>query len=130
MKFISVEFETFVADFYKGKSQNAIDRGVVWELSLVSFRNLLRTRVCPYTGVELTVPKLSQPRSTDLTIDRIDNSKGYIPGNVMAISRAANNFKSIFENPQYPLDMQTAVIALVRMNKQVTKVKGRHEVPK
>lgn len=130
MKFISVEFETFVADFYKGKSQNAIDRGVTWQLSLVSFRNLLRTRFCPYTGVELTVPRLSHPKPSDLTIDRIDNTKGYIPGNVMAISRAANNFKSIFENPQYPLDMQTAAIALVRINKQVTKVKGRHEVPK
>ncbi|MDX9668662.1 hypothetical protein [Pseudomonas sp. P8_250] len=130
MKFISVEFETFVADFYKNKAQSATDRGMDWQLSLVSFRNLLRTKTCPYTGVALTVPKLSQPRHSDLTIDRIDSSKGYIPGNVMAISRAANNFKSIFENPQYPLDMQTATIALARMNKRVSRTRVRNEIQK
>jgi hypothetical protein len=130
LKFVSVEFETFVADFYKGKAQSAIDRGVTWQLTLVSLRNLLRTKTCPYTGIALTVPKVSQPRQSDLTIDRIDNAKGYVPGNVMAISRAANNFKSIFENPQYPLDMQTATVALARMNKRVTRVKSRYEVQK
>lgn len=130
MKFISVEFEIFVADFYKSKSQSAIDRELAWGLSIVSLRNLLRAKVCPYTGLVLTVPRQSHPKHSDITIDRIDSTKGYIPGNVMAISRAANNFKSIFENPQYPLDMQTAAIALVRINKQVTRVKGRHEVPK
>lgn len=130
MKFISLEFENFVADFYKNKSQSAIERGLTWGLSIVSLRNLLRATTCPYTGVALTIPKQSQPKHSDLTIDRIDSTKGYIPGNVMAISRAANNFKSIFENPQYPLDMETATLALTRMNKQVTKVKGRHEIPK
>lgn len=130
MKFISVEFETFVADFYKNKAQSAIDRGLVWGLSIVSLRNLLRAKVCPYTGLVLTVPRNSHPKHSDLTIDRIDSSKGYVPGNVMAISRAANNFKSILENPQYPLDMQTATVALARMNKQVTKVRSRDEVPK
>jgi hypothetical protein len=72
----------------------------------------------------MTKPSLSTPRPTDITIDRIDNTKGYVPGNVMAISRMANNFKSIFENPKYPLDMGTASTALIRMHKRVSKVKG------
>ncbi|MNC11627.1 hypothetical protein D3C75_593280 [compost metagenome] len=130
MKFISIEFETFVADFYKNKAAIAVERKVPWTLSLVSFRNLLRTTVCPYTGFVLTIPKQSNPKPTDLTIDRIDSTKGYIPGNVMAISRAANNFKSIFENPQYPLNMDVAAVALVRMQKRVSKVRSDHEVQK
>jgi len=123
MKFISAEFERFVAEYYVGKSRSAIERDIPWKLSLMSFRNMMRATVCPYTGVLMTKPNLSTPKPTDITIDRIDNTKGYIPGNVMAISRMANNFKSIFENPKYPLDMGTATVALSRMNKRVTKAK-------
>lgn len=123
MKFISAEFEQFVAEYYIGKIRSANDRQIPWRLSLLSFRNMMRATVCPYTGVLMTKPNLSTPKPTDITIDRIDNTKGYIPGNVMAISRQANNFKSIFENPKYPLDMETASIALARMHKRVTKVK-------
>lgn len=130
MRFVSVKFETFVADFYKTKSQGAIERGIPWELSIVSLRNLLRATICPYTGIQLTVPVLGVPKSSDLTIDRIDNTKGYVPGNVQAISRAANNFKSIFENPKYPLDMETAAVALTRISKHVTKVKNASGVQK
>lgn len=124
MKFISAEFERFVAEYYIGKSRSAAERNINWAISLVSFRNMMRCTVCPYTGVLMTKPSLSTPRPTDITIDRIDNTKGYVPGNVMAISRMANNFKSIFENPKYPLDMGTASTALIRMHKRVSKVKG------
>ena len=123
MKFISPEFERFVAEYYIGKSRSAAERQIPWKLSLISFRNMMRTTVCPYTGVLMTKPNLQVPKPTDITIDRIDNTKGYIPGNVMAISRQANNFKSIFENPKYPLDMGTAQVALGRMHKRVAKAK-------
>lgn len=129
MRFISIDFERFVAEYYVGKARSATDRGVPWKLSLLSFRNMMRATVCPYTGVLMTVPNTQVPKPTDITIDRIDNTKGYIPGNVMAISRQANNFKSIFENPKYPLDMGTAAIALTRMHKRVTKVKA-HDAKK
>lgn len=123
MKFVSVEFESFVANYYVNKAQSAKDRNVEWKLSLVSVRNMMRCTRCPYTGEELTIPNLkASPRPTDVTIDRIDSTKGYVPGNVMVVSRAANNFKSIFENPQYPLNMATALVALERMNKRVNKV--------
>ena len=125
MKFVSVEFESFVANYYVNKAQSARDRGVEWGLSLVSVRNMMRCTRCPYTGEELTIPNLkASPKPTDLTIDRIDAKKGYVPGNVMIVSRAANNFKSIFENPQYPLDMATAHRALGRMQKRMSKAAG------
>jgi hypothetical protein len=127
VKFKSVDFELFVAEFYKNKAQSALDRKIHWGLSLVSLRNLLSATRCPWTGLTLTRQRPGgTPKHSDLTIDRIDNTKGYIPGNVKAVSRAANNFKSIFENPQYPLDMETALVALARMNKCVTEVRGNH----
>ena len=41
---------------------------------------------CPYLKVKLTFDNVS--------IDRIDNTKGYIPGNVQVISKLANLMKS------------------------------------
>lgn len=124
MKFQSAEFELFVAEYYTNKVKSCKERGIEWKLSLISVRNLLRTQKCPYTGLDLTVsPNTKTIRSTDITIDRIDNTKGYIPGNVMAVSRAANNFKSIFENPQYPIDMLTAQKMLGKMQKRMKKCK-------
>lgn len=128
MKFTSAEFELFVARYYQNKVESCKDRGVEWKLSLISVRNLLKTKKCPWTGIILTVPRgQGKPQlSTDITIDRIDNSKGYVPGNVIAVSSVANNFKSIFENPQYPIDMQTAQKALGKMQKRIKKCKEQY----
>jgi len=126
MKFTSEEFELFVAQYYTNKVQSCKDRGIEWKLSLISVRNLLRTRKCPYTGIELTVPnKAKGVFPTDITIDRIDHSKGYVTGNVMAISRKANQLKSIFENPQYKLDFLQASLILKKIDKQVNNAKNR-----
>lgn len=48
---------------------------------------------CPLLGIELIV---TSGRVSDCTptIDRIDNSKGYVPGNVWIISHKANTMKS------------------------------------
>lgn len=53
--------------------------------------------VCPVLGIELdysifTGKKAPLPNAP--SIDRIDNSKGYIPGNVRVISYRANRLKS------------------------------------
>ena len=49
---------------------------------------------CPFFGWELTFTP-GQPRvNTTISIDRIDSSKGYIPGNVQVISWLANLMKT------------------------------------
>lgn len=121
----SPEFELFVANFYKSKVESCKDRGIEFKLNLVSVRNMLRTQICPYTGITLTVSRGGgKPlRSSDITIDRIDNKKGYVKGNVMAVSNVANNFKSIFENESYPISMLTAEKMLGKIQKRIKKTK-------
>lgn len=47
---------------------------------------------CPIFGTELSV--LTNSMNTGMSLDRIDNDKGYIPGNVAIISRKANRLKA------------------------------------
>lgn len=60
---------------------------------------------CPILGIKLEVNsnlgKGGKPSSYSL--DRIDNTKGYIPGNVQVISHQANSMKST-ATPQELLD--------------------------
>lgn len=48
---------------------------------------------CPYLGVELTNIQNSFKVPTNISIDRKDSSKGYIPDNVQVISYLANRMK-------------------------------------
>lgn len=50
---------------------------------------------CPVLGMPLSYgPKGSQgPRSDSATLDRIDNTLGYVPGNLVIISGKANRIK-------------------------------------
>jgi hypothetical protein len=56
---------------------------------------------CPVLGIPLTL----YPDKTNLddspSVDRIDNTKGYIPGNVRVISNRANGLKSDGTKPEF-----------------------------
>lgn len=57
--------------------------------------------VCPILGIPLQVHKgRSGGYSDSPALDRVDNSKGYIKGNVMVISHLANMMKSSATNEQ------------------------------
>tara|TARA_R100000687_G_C6366023_1_gene125694 strand:- start:52 stop:396 length:345 start_codon:yes stop_codon:yes gene_type:complete len=92
------KFERKVAEFYIRKSRSAKDRGIEFRLNLTSVRNLLSAKKCYYTGIPLTTYDGVRQRPTDITIDRVDASKGYEKGNVVACCNAANTYKSLFEN--------------------------------
>jgi hypothetical protein len=51
---------------------------------------------CAYTNEKLTLPKKWNDKDYRATVDRIDSSKGYIPGNVQFVSQHVNLMKNKF----------------------------------
>lgn len=94
-----VEFELLVANKYRGKVDNAKNRGIEFSLTLNDFRRLLMKKRCAYTGIALTIHKEGHPKNADLTIERIDSTKGYVPGNCISVCSAANSVKGVLEDP-------------------------------
>jgi endogenous inhibitor of DNA gyrase (YacG/DUF329 family) len=50
---------------------------------------------CPVLGTPL-VPGVGKPHANSPTVDRIDNSRGYVRGNIAVISYRANEMKSAY----------------------------------
>lgn len=102
-RYVGLSFDEYVARYYLNKIKNARDRNLEFSLTLQEVKNMLRAKKCQLTGVELThtgagtVDASSSQRHSDLTLDRIDNTKGYVQGNVMACCYAANHVKSAIE---------------------------------
>lgn len=60
------------------------------------------TEICPYLNIALNYDRHERgkvPRDA-ATVDRIDPTKGYIPGNIQILSFAANRMKSNFPIPE------------------------------
>ena len=49
---------------------------------------------CPYLGIKLSYNKKDEKLDNYRSIDRIDNSKGYVKGNLQVISHLANKIKT------------------------------------
>lgn len=64
----------------------------------ITARDLYWPTHCPVLGIELYYPerkgKVGRPRLDLPSLDRWDNTKGYVPGNVYVISARANTIKS------------------------------------
>lgn len=112
------EFDLYVAKKMYEKQKNATQRGIEFKLTFQSMKNLYKAKRCYYTGIELTRTKGINPCATDLTIDRLDSSKGYVPGNVVAACHAANQFKGMFENPNYVINPKQAKSILQYISKK------------
>ena len=92
------KFDLYVAQKLGQKAHNAEQRGIEFDMSFQAMKNICRAKRCFYTGIPLTKPAFGEPlKPSDLTIDRVDASKGYVKGNVVACCHAANQVKSQFE---------------------------------
>ncbi len=73
----------------KAARARALQKGLAFSLQEL---DLILPETCPVLGIKLVLGNPVQgPDSPSL--DRIDNSKGYVPGNVRVISWRANNLK-------------------------------------
>ncbi len=70
--------------------QRAKSKGLECSISSV---DIVIPEKCPVLGIPLA-PSLGMASDASPSLDRIDPSKGYIPGNVTVISRRANTIKS------------------------------------
>lgn len=76
---------------FKGRCYYARQKNIEFT---IEFEDLSIPSVCPIMGIEL-YRELDGKRLQDNlpSIDRVDNSKGYVPGNVRVISLKANKYK-------------------------------------
>jgi hypothetical protein len=70
---------------------NAKKRGIPFSLTEEDLKAVW-TEVCPVFGVPLQLNTVRQNNS--LSVDRIDNSVGYVPGNICVMSWRANRLKT------------------------------------
>lgn len=97
-----IDFDLYCAQHLIWKRDNAKKRGIEFNLSFQSMKNLMGAKRCFYTGIALTKSTGKEPngelRLSDATIDRIDVTKGYVSGNVVACCHAAKQMKNQFES--------------------------------
>ena len=71
---------------YQGAKERAKRRGLEFTIQL---SDIVIGEKCPLLGIPMVYGTRTSP-----SLDRIDNTKGYVPGNVMVISKKANTMKS------------------------------------
>ena len=79
-----------IAKRYLSTRESARSRDLDFNLTLTSIKNLVNAKRCGYTGIELT---FETNKLNSHTIDRIDNNKGYVIGNVIACCKQFNELK-------------------------------------
>lgn len=70
---------------------SAVSRGKEFNLSFKKMKALLTSKTCFITGVELQTE--DERADNYLTLDRLDNEKGYVDDNVVACSSYINKKK-------------------------------------
>src|SRR5271157_3646280 len=80
------------AVLYKAAKQRAKERCLAFTITMA---DIVIPTICPLLGVVVTPNIMShEKQNTSPSLDRIDNTKGYISGNVWVISWRANNLKN------------------------------------
>ena len=83
---MAVKEDLALCQKYVALADSCKQRKIKFDLSLQALKNVKKSKKCFYTGATFT-------DDNQLSIDRVDNSKGYEDGNVVACSRALNTRK-------------------------------------
>lgn len=82
--------DLYVAEKMIKIATSATDRGIEYNLSFNECKRLLTRKTCFFTGVEMS-GIANDPKQR--TFDRLDNSKGYVDGNLVACCKSINGIK-------------------------------------
>ena len=114
--------DVVLAKRYVRKAEAAEKAGYGWKLSFPQYKKLMSQKTCAYTGVELKQATQEDGTTSDIrTIDRIDNSIGYVNGNCVAVCHAANQLKAGWENPDNEVTeefVRSVVLGLLAVRKE------------
>tara|TARA_R110000851_G_scaffold310650_1_gene470540 strand:+ start:150 stop:719 length:570 start_codon:yes stop_codon:yes gene_type:complete len=91
------DFEGYIATKYLNIRGSAKSREKDFNLTLADIRRLLKRKTCHYTGLAIGL-SVSGVHPLQLTFDRRDPTLGYVKGNVVVCSHAANQFKNKIEH--------------------------------
>jgi len=93
------DFDLLVAGKLSQLKCSAERRGKEFDLTFNVVKRLMKRKTCYYTGL-----KFQASPNLHLTIDRVDFTKGYVIGNVVACSNWANQMKNqLIEQEGSPL---------------------------
>ena len=82
----------------QNKRKHAKQKGRVVEITIEDLVELdAQSDICPISGIELLPFGSEGPDEQRRSIDRIDNSRGYVGGNVRIISKLCNQIRRDFE---------------------------------
>jgi hypothetical protein len=110
--------DVVLARKYVKKADRAKKSGTEFTLSFSEYKRLMNRKTCAYSGLrfsELDEHNAWKNPWLGITLDRIDNSKGYIPGNVVPICNGINQLKSQWENPMIPLDEKMTIKIITKL---------------
>lgn len=80
--------------FYDGLKSNAKSKGADFQLSLGQVADLLKPMRCSASGLELEWSPTSELSPWHPSMDRLDSSKGYAPGNVRVVCVMFNGMRN------------------------------------
>lgn len=91
-----VNHDAFLAKKYLSLIGSAASRGLDFDLTLSELEKVIASPKCHFSGAELVFyphEKGEELPDNYLTIDRLDNNKGYVYGNIVCCSRFMNKIK-------------------------------------
>lgn len=125
MRYVPKPVYTPSHDYVKRKhgrlKERCFDKGMAFDMSYDDVRKLLCAKTCYFTGIRLVSGEGTKPKSGDvtpynlLTIDRLDCTKGYIKGNVVACCYEFNCMKGSLEGVACHLTPKQFVKALRKL---------------
>jgi hypothetical protein len=92
------------SDFFSTIKRNAVSRDIEFDVTIEYLYDLLlkQNKRCALSGVELYFGRVvKDKKSTTASLDRINSSKGYLPGNVQWVHKRVNIMKNNMDEKDF-----------------------------